>query len=231
MTRDTLTSATTSTGPVTARTWRVVGALGIVHVVLILAALSLQAHALFEDGRGGLDDYANGSLTRTVVGGYADLIGFLALVPVFVVLARGIGRRTELGRVAAMSGLVAGSGYVFLTFSPGLAAGVVSMHGVQQHAAVDAAWLMNNLRVITFVMSLVLLGAHAIALAVAARADARSGSEAPAPRLLGVGGFVVGAALVACPALLAAGLQDLPVLLWMVWWVAVSVQMVRRNDR
>jgi hypothetical protein len=139
MTRTTFTPAATSTEPVGARTWRAAGALGLVHVVLILAALSLQAHALFEDGRDGLADYANGSLTLTIVGGYLDLVGFLVLVPVLVILARGIGRRTELGRVAAMSGLVAGSGYVVLTFSPGLAAGVVSMHGVQRGAAVDAA--------------------------------------------------------------------------------------------
>ena len=231
MTQKTFTPAADRTAPISARTWRVTGALGLSHVVLILAALALQAHALFEDGRDGLAAYASGSLTVSILGGYLDLIGFLVLVPMLVVLARGIGRRTELGRVAATTGLVAGSGYVVLTFSPGLAAGFVSMHGVQRGAAVDAAWLMNNLRVVTFVMSLVLLGAHAIALAVAARADARAGGDGPAPRLLGTGGLVVGVALVACPALLGAGLQDLPVLLWMVWWVAVSVQLLRRNSR
>ena len=211
-----------------ARLWKAAGALGLAHVVLILTALALQAHALYEDGREGMAAYATGDLARTVVGGYADLTAFLVLIPTLVILARGIGRRTEVGRVAALSALVAGTGYVVLTFSPGLAAGATSMLGAQAGADLDATWLMNNLRVVTYVMSLVLLGAHAVGLAVAARAD---GPDAPGSRLIGVGGFVVGGTLVACPALLAVGAQDLPVLAWIVWWVAVSVHLLRRADR
>lgn len=189
MTQTTLPPALAPAAHTTPRAWRVAGVLGLTHVVLILAALALQAHALFGEGRAGLTSYASGSLTLTVIGGYVDMIGFLVLVPMLVILARGLGRRTELGRVASLSALLAGAGYVVLTFSPGLAAGAVSMLGVQQGAHPDAAWLMNNLRVVTFVMSLVFLGAHAIALAVASRADTRAGGDGPAPRLLGGGGL------------------------------------------
>ena len=210
------------------RVWRMAGALGLAHVVLILAALALQAHALFEEGRGGIAAYVTGDLTRTVIGGYVDLMAFLVLIPMLVILARGIGRRTEVGRVAAVSALLAGAGYVFLTFSPGLAAGATSMLGARAGADLDATWLMNNLRVVTFVLSLVLLGAHAVGLAVAARADSLEG---PGSRLIGVGGFVVGGALLACPILLSVGAQDLPVLLWMGWWVALSVHLLRRAAR
>jgi hypothetical protein len=210
------------------RVWKVAGALGLTHVVLILAALALQSHALFEEGRSGIAAYVAGDLTRTVIGGYVDLLAFLVLIPMLVILSRGIGRRTEVGRVAAVSALLAGAGYVILTFSPGLAAGATSMLGAQAGADLDATWLMNNLRIVTFVLSLVLLGAHAVGLAVAARADS---PEGPGSRLIGVGGFVVGGALLACPALLAAGAQDLPVLLWMGWWVALSVHLLRRTGR
>ena len=227
MTETTFTSRPTAS-ETPARLWKAAGALGLAHVVLILTALALQAHALYEDGREGIAAYATGDLARSVVGGYADLAAFLVLIPTLVILARGIGRRTEVGRVAALSALVAGTGYVVLTFSPGLAAGATSMLGAQAGADLDATWLMNNLRVVTYVMSLVLLGAHAVGLAVAARAD---GPGAPGSRLIGVGGFVVGGTLVACPALLAVGAQDLPVLVWIVWWVAVSVHLLRRTDR
>ena len=77
-----------------------------------------------------------GDLTRTVIGGYVDLMAFLVLIPMLVILARGLGRRTEVGRVAAVSALLAGAGYVILTFSPGLAAGATSMLG----AAGCATW-------------------------------------------------------------------------------------------
>jgi hypothetical protein len=211
-----------------ARVWKVAGALGLAHVLLVLAALALQAHALFEDGRSGIAAYVAGDLTRTVLGGYLDLIAFLVLIPMLVILSRGIGRGTEVGRVAAVSALLSGAGYVVLTFSPGLAAGATSMLGARAGADLDAAWLMNNLRVVTFVLSLVLLGAHAIGLAVAARADR---PEGPGSRLIGVGGFVVGGSLLACPLLLSVGAQDLPVLLWMGWWVALSVHLLRRAGR
>ena len=99
------------------------------------------------------------------------------------------------------------------------------MHAAQNGVDVDPVWMMNNLRVITYVASLVLLGAHAIGVGVAARADGFS------PRLVGAGGLVVGALLLTAPLLLASGLHDVPVLLWSAWWLALSVQLIRRDGR
>jgi hypothetical protein len=201
--------------------WRVAGGLGIAHVVLIFAGLSLQSVALFDEGRDGVAALAQGNLPLTVLGGYIDLLGFVLLLPVMVFLARTIGG-SATGRWAAQTALAAGIAYVALTFSPGLAAGATAIQGIHNEADVDAAWLMNNLRVITYVVSLVLLGVHAIGVAVAARADRFS------PRWVGIGGLGVGAALMSAPLLLASGMHDVATLLWTLWWVGLSVQLLRR---
>ena len=82
------------------------------------------------------------------------------------------------------------------------------MHAAQNGVGVDPAWAMNNLRIMTYVVSLLLLGVHAIGVGLAARADGFS------PRLVGAGGLLVGACLLTAPLLLAAGLHDLATLLW-----------------
>lgn len=204
------------------RLWQVAGGLGLAHLVLILAGISMSTGAMFEDGRDGVAKYVEGSLTQSVAGGFVELLGFLLLVPVLVFLARALGR-TPAGRWAAHSAMVAGGAYVALTFSPGLAAGATAMHAAQSGVPVDTVWVMNNLRIITYVVSLMLLGAHAIGVGIAALGDRFS------PRLVGVGGIVTGSVLLASPLLLGAGLQDIPTLVWSVWWVALSVQLIRRK--
>lgn len=237
-TRTLSTTATTLTEPVGATppttspaaeppsrgAWKVAGALGIAHLVIVFGGLAVQTPVLFEEGRAGVERYATADLTRTVAGGYVELLGFLLLIPVMVFVARSIGR-TPTGRWAAVTALVAGGGYVAMTFSPGLAAGATAMHAVDNGVGLDAAWMMNNLRVITYVMSLALLGAHAIGVGIAARTDHFS------PRLVGIGGVLTGALLLAAPLLLPAGLHDVPMLVWSVWWLALSVQLVRRDGR
>jgi hypothetical protein len=113
-----------------------------------------------------------------MAGGYVELLGFLLLIPVLVFLARALGL-SQIGRGAAQSALVAGGAYVALAFSPGLAAGATPMYAAHGAAGVDTASVMNNLRVITYVVSLMLLGAHAIGIAITALGDRFS------PRLVG----------------------------------------------
>lgn len=206
------------------RLWQVAGGLALTHLVLILAGISLSTGAMFEDGRAGVAKYARGSLERSIAGGYIELLGFLALVPVLVFLARAVGH-TPTGRWAAQSALVAGGAYVALTFSPGIAAGATAMHGAHNAVSVDTAWLMNNLRVITYVVSLMLLGAHALGVAVAAITDRFS------PRWVGAGGLLTGAVLLMSPLLLTVRLQDVPTLVWSVWWVGLAVQLMRRKTQ
>ena len=216
--------ATTVAEPHPPVAWKVAGALGIAHVVLVLGGISLQTPVLFEEGRAGIGRLVDGDLPRAVAGGYVELVGFLLMIPVMVFVARAVGR-SPTGRWAAQTALVAGGAYVALTFSPGLAAGATAMHAAQNGVGADPAWTMNNLRIITYVVSLMLLGAHAIGVGLAARADGFS------PRLVGAGGLVVGACLLTAPLLLAAGLHDLATLGWSLWWVTLSAQLMRRSGR
>ena len=109
----------TSSGdaPPSGTAWKVAGALGIAHLVLIFGGLAVQTPVLFEDGRAGIARYVDADLPRTVAGGYVELIGFLLLLPVMVFVARAVGR-TPTGRWAATTALVAGGTYVAVTFSP-----------------------------------------------------------------------------------------------------------------
>lgn len=225
-TATTPTRDTAAEDPVPRRLWRVAGGLALAHVVLLFTGLSLQNAALFQEGRAGIESsYVDGNLTRSVTGGYIELIGFVLMIPVIVLLARGLGRRTAAGRWAAQTALVGGIGYLVLTFSPGMAAGAVSMHAAQNGVGLDTAWVMNNLRVVTYVVSLMFLGVHAIGVGIAALSDRFS------PRLVGIGGLLSGAVLMTAPLLLGVNLQDIPTLVWLLWWVALGVQMIRRNGR
>lgn len=202
---------------------RVAGALGLTHVALLLAGIGLQDTVLFSEGREGMTTYAEGSLSRSVAGGYVELIGYLLMLPVLVAVAGIVGRRTGGGRWAAQTSLLAGVGYVVLTFSPGLAAGAVAMHATQNGVDLDTAWTLNNLRVVSYVVSLVLLGAHAIGVGIAARSD-RFGT-----RTVGWFGIAAGVVLLAAPLLLAANLHDLTTLVWVVWWVALCIRLLRQK--
>ena len=209
--------------PFPARLARVAGALGLAHVVLLLAGIAVQDTVLFSDGRDGIAAYADGILSRTVLGLYVELVGFLLLLPVLVAVAAMVGRRTDGGRWAARTALLAGVGYVVLTFSPGIASGAVAMHAVQNGVDVDTAWTMNNLRVVTYVVSLMLLGAHAIGTGMAAVAD-RFGT-----RTVGWTGIVTGVVLLTAPLLLAPNLHDLTTLVWLLWWAGLCVRLLRQK--
>lgn len=202
---------------------RAAGALGLAHVVLLFAGLAVQDTVLFSEGREGMETYRDGNMALSVLGLYVELLGFLLMLPVLVLLVRLVGRRTEGGRWAAQTGLAAGLGYLVLTFSPGVAAGVVSMHAMQNGVDVDTAWTLNNLRVVTYVASLMLLGVHALATGIAALSDGW-GRWA-----VGWAGVATGAVLLTAPLLLQPNLHDLTTLVWLVWWAVLSVRLLRRK--
>jgi hypothetical protein len=205
--------------------WQLAGGLALAHVVLLLAGIALQDSALFADGTAGIREaYVEGSLSRTLTGLGVESLGFLAMVPVVVFLGRALGRRTESGRWAAQTGLACGVGYVVVTFAVGFPAGAASMYGAQHGLDVDTAFAINNVRIFSYFLSLALLGVNTLVVAALARA------EDLAPRLVGWGGLATGALLVAAPALAPLGLQDVATLVWIVWWVALAVVMLRRRE-
>jgi hypothetical protein len=106
-----------------------------------------------------------------MAGGMIETLGFVLLIPALVFLARAIGRRTDIGRWAAQTALMAGMGYVAVTMAVGFPAGAASLYGAEHGLDLETAFALNNVRIFGYFLSLSLLGAHAIGLAIAARQD------------------------------------------------------------
>jgi hypothetical protein len=204
--------------------WLAAGGLALAHIVLILAGIAMQDSPLFAEGTAGIQEgYVEGDLVRTMAGGMVETAGFLLLIPALVFLARAIGRRTEVGRWAAQTALLAGVCYVAVTMAVGFPAGAAALYGAQHGLDVDTAFALNNVRIFGYFLSLSLLGAHAIGLALAARADGVM------TRWVGWGGLVTGAVLLASVPLAGIGQQDWGTLVWLVWWVGVGVGLLRHR--
>lgn len=211
--------------PIPRRLWQIAGTLAIVHVVLIPVGIALQRGPLFAEGVGGItDDYVNGNMTRSFAGGMLEAFGFLLLVPVLVFLARAFGRRTETGGWAAQTGLMCGLAYVAVTFAVGFPAGAAAMYGAQNGLDVEAAFALNNVRIFSYFLSLLLLGGNVLGIAVSALLDGTH------RRWVGGFGLVTGLALLASTPLSGIGQQDWGSLLHLVWLVGVGVLMLRHRE-
>ena len=206
------------------RLWQVAGGLAIAHVVLIPVGIFFQAGPLFADGvRGIEEDYVGGDLTRSFTGGIIESFGFILLIAVMTFLGGALGRTTEAGRWAARTGLACGLAYVAVTFAVGFPAGAASMYGAQHGLDVDTAFALNNVRIFSYFLSLLLLGASTIGFAAAALADGVH------PRWFGAFGLATGALVMASTPLAGIGQQDWGTLVWMVWMVGAGVLMLRHR--
>ena len=205
--------------------WRVAGGLALAHVVLLVLGITQQSSPLFQEGVEGIRrGYAEGNMTRTLTAGMVEVFGFVLLIPALVFLARAIGRRTEAGRWASQTALMAGMAYVAVTFAVGFPAGAAALYGAQRGLDLETAFAINNIRIFGYFLSLALLGAHAIGMAIAARQDAIMS------RWLRWGGLFTGAVLVASVPAAAIGQQDWGTLVWLVWWVGLGVWLLRHRQ-
>jgi len=213
-------AATTSdtTSETTARRWA--GGLALAHVVLMLGAFS-QEKVIVEHGDSFAKirhAYAGASLGRTLGAGYVEAAAFLVLVPALVLLARLLGRRTELGRVAAQSFLGLGVAFVGSTLAVGFPAGAAALYAA--HHGVDAGTIatVNDVRNYGFLLQVALLAAMTLALGIAALADRVH------TRWIGWGGVGVGSiGLVVTPFA-----HNTVSMVWLIWWVGMAVVMIRR---
>lgn len=208
--------------PATAGMWRAAGALALAHVTLNMTGILLMDGPRFDQGTAGIrTGYVEGDMARILAGGMIEAVGFVLLIPALVFLSRTVGRGTELGRWASQSALLAGFGYVAVTMAVGFPAGAAALYGAQHGLDVDAAFALNNVRIFGYFLSLSLLGAHAIGLAIAAR------QGQVMRRWVGWGGLVTGAALVLSVPAALVGQQDWGTLVWLVWWIGIAVCLLR----
>lgn len=205
--------------------WKVAGGLALTHVVLMFTGISQQAMVTFTEGVAGIEKgYVEGNMARIMTGGYIETLAFVVLVPVLVFLARSIGRRTEAARWAAQTALLAGMGYVAITLAVGFPAGAAALYAAQSGVDPETAFAINNIRIFGYFLSLALLGAHAIGFGMAAIADRFF------PVWAGYGGIATGICLLAVTPLVLVGLQDLPTVIWVVWFVGVAVCLLRKRE-
>jgi hypothetical protein len=199
---------------------RVAGGLALAHVVLMFAGFSQESAT--EHGT-PLADFARiiggADSTRTFVGGYIEALAFLVLVPALVLVAVLLGRRTEVGRIAATTFLALGAAYVASTLAVGFPPGAAAMYGLQHGADAHAASMLMDVRNFGFYLQVATSCAMALSLGVAALA------ERTHTRWIGWGGVAFGAVgLVATP--FAHNVVSMG---WVIWWVGLAVVLLRGN--
>jgi hypothetical protein len=185
----------------------------------MLGALS-QEGVLLEHGASFArvqSEYGEASLGRALGAGYVEALAFLILLPAVVLLARLFGRRTEVGQVAAQSFLGLGIAFVGSTLAVGFPPAAAALYAAHHGVDPGAITMVNDIRNYGFVLQVALLAGMTLALGVAALADRVH------TRWIGWGGVAVG----------GTGLLVAPVahnaisMVWMVWWVGMSVLLLR----
>ena len=220
-----VTPAPPTERPIPSRLWKAAGGLALGHVVLMLTGVIMMETPTVHEGQAGVEhSYVEGNLTQIFAGGYVEMIAFVLIIPVFVFLARAIGRRTEVGRWAAQTAAAAGLAYVAVVVAGGFAAGAAAAYGAKQGLDLQTVLTVNNIRNFAYFLSLALLGAHAIGLGTAALSDRTM------TRWVGWGGIGTGIVLVTAVPAGSIGLQDYATLVWLVWFIGVAVCLLRHRD-
>jgi hypothetical protein len=202
--------------------WRVAGGLAIAHVVLLFAGFSQERSTSLGDSPAAVrHSLVEGSLARSMFGGYVESFAFVLLLPVLAFLAHAVGTRTALGRWAASTSLIAGVSYVTVTLATGMAAGAAALYDAHHGGDLATAQMVTDVRTFAFYLSLLVLGLQAVALGIAALSDRFSA------RWTGIGGIVVGILLFAGVAGAGMGLHDYASMIWMVWWIGVAIALIR----
>lgn len=198
--------------------WRVAGGLAIAHVVLLFAGFSQEVSVTHDTSLTKLQDtYGGADMTRVFTGGYVEAMSFLVLVPALVLLARLLGRRTEVGRVAAETFLGIGIAYVAATLAVGFAPGAAAIYAAHHDVPVGTIALVNDIRNYSFVLQVAMTCAMMLALGVAALADKSF------VKWVGWCGVVLGAiGIVVTPFA-----QNPISMVWVVWLVGIGVLALR----
>jgi hypothetical protein len=198
--------------------WRVGGGLALAHVVILFAAITQEVLVSHGTSLADLRDaYGGANLTRVFAAGYVEATSFVALTAAVVVVARIFRREPEGARLSADTFLALGVVFVAATLAVGFAPGAAALYGAQHGADIHTVAVVNDIRNYGYQLQVMIQGAMAIALGLAAVAGRLM------HRWVGWGGIVIGAATLVGTPFANNGLG----LLWYVWWVGVAVLLLK----
>jgi hypothetical protein len=202
--------------------WKVGGALGLTHVVLMFAAITQEVMVSHGTSPATLQDkYGGANLTRVFTAGYVEAVSFVVLAAAIVVVARIFRRGSEGAEVAADAFLALGVAFVAATLAVGFAPGAAAMYGAQHGADIHAVAMVNDIRNFGYQLQVMIQGGMAIALGLAAVLGRLMN------RWVGWGGLVIGVATLVGTPFANNGLG----LLWYIWWVGVSVLLLTGGSK
>ncbi len=205
------------------RPWRVAAGCVLLHVACFVLSLVIIGQPTVHEGQEGIEhSFVQGELATVFSGGYVLLIGYVALLPAMVFLARALGRRNEMSRWAAHTAVAAGVVYLTIIVGSGLAPGAAALWGTHHGLPLDTALAINNVRNFAYFVALPFMALYALGVGMSALGDR------VLTRWTGWGGVVVGAALLLAVPAAGVGIQyGMP--LWLLWWVGVGVSMLRHQ--
>jgi hypothetical protein len=205
--------------------WGIAGGLALGHLALLLAGISQEKSPFLTDSPSVVKQtFVESNVTRVLTGGFVEALSFIVLLPVVIFLGRAVGQRSEAGRWAAGTSAAAGICYVAITLATAMPAGAAALYGAH-HGVTSATTLyaVDNTRNFAFYLSVLALGAQAVGIGIAAVADGLM------KRWIGVGGIVVGLALMAGVAAQSTGAVNLVFIPWMVWWAGLGIVLIKQG--
>ena len=207
------------------RLWVTAGCLALGYVVLTFAGVVFQyTLQLGQSQSEGVKQLVQTSLTRNYVGGYIEYVAALVLLVGMLLFARLLRGETETtGWLSScMSGAAIANVAVTIASA---AAGAAALYGAHHGASLTTATTVNNVRNFAFFLSGGLTGVFMISAAAAGRVTGLL------PRWVSYTGIAVGAFSILAVMGARIGLQNVSIMLWFAWLVALSVVALRSGGR
>lgn len=200
---------------------RVAGALGLAHVLVVLAGFAITGPSKDTVLGAPMADtvrfYTEAPSSRLFTGGYVEMLGYLLFLPFLVCLYRYLRGGEPRTGIAAATGLLGGLAYLAAVLAGGFAAGGAAVYAGHSGASGDAVYALSLLRSFGYFVALA-------AWAVFFAGVGLSGlSGRTLPRWLTGTALVLAIALIAGVAGAADGWADLPGFLGLGWVLAASI--------
>ena len=203
------------------RLWVTAGSLALGYVVLSFAGAAFQyTLQLGQSQHEGVKQLVETSLTRNYVGGYVEYLATLVVLVGGLLFARLLrGESETTGWLSScMSGAAITNAAVTIAAA---AAGAAALYGAHHGTSLSAATTVNNIRNFSFFLSGGLGGVFMISAGVAGRVTGLL------PRWVSYSGIAIGAFGVVALTGSRIGMQNVSIMLWFVWMVALGVTALR----